>query len=239
MLKSKTIHVVLSGFAVVLMTAAAGSANTTTQDVKDKTAAAAQKTAEVVTDASITSAVKTKFLADTTVSGLAIDVDTKDGVVTLTGHVKNATEKNRALYLARETSGVKHVTSKLTLETPEHKDAEQKTKDGVDKAATATKDGTVKAAKATKDGVETAAKDTKKVAVKGEDVVADAAITSEVKTKFLADTQVSGLKINVDTKDNVVTLTGDVSSATEKNEALRLARTTSGVKRVVDKLTIK
>ena len=70
-------------------------------------------------------------------------------------------------------------------------------------------------------------------------MTADAATTAAVKTKLLGDTKVGGLKINVDTKDNVVTLTGTVNSAEEKAEALRLARTTTGVKRVIDKLTVR
>jgi hyperosmotically inducible periplasmic protein len=49
---------------------------------------------------------------------------------------------------------------------------------------------------------------------------------------------VAGLKIDVDTKDHVVTLTGNVKSEAEKAEAIRLAKTTSGVKSVVDKLVV-
>jgi osmotically-inducible protein OsmY len=45
--------------------------------------------------------------------------------------------------------------------------------------------------------------------------------------------------INVDTSNHVVTLNGTVHSAAEKAEALRLARTTKGVKKVVSKLTIE
>ena len=71
------------------------------------------------------------------------------------------------------------------------------------------------------------------------DAAADAATTAAVKTKLLGDTKVAGLNINVDTKDNVVTLTGTVSSAAEKAEAIRLAKTTTGVKSVVDKLVVK
>ena len=63
------------------------------------------------------------------------------------------------------------------------------------------------------------------------DAAADAATTAAVKTKLLGDTKVGGLNIDVDTKDNVVTLTGKVKSAAERTEAVRLARTTTGVKR--------
>ena len=74
---------------------------------------------------------------------------------------------------------------------------------------------------------------------KGIGVMTDAEITSAVKTKLLGDTAVAGLKIDVDTEKGVVTLTGPVRSAAEKAEALRLARTTKGVSRVVDKLVIR
>jgi hyperosmotically inducible protein len=66
-------------------------------------------------DASLTSAVKAKLLADTTVSGLKIDVDTENQIVTLTGNVRSQAEKEQALRLARETEGVKSVNDRLTI----------------------------------------------------------------------------------------------------------------------------
>jgi hyperosmotically inducible protein len=69
-------------------------------------------------------------------------------------------------------------------------------------------------------------------------VFSDPAITTAVKTKFAADTTVSALKIDVDTSDGVVTLTGQVKSQAERDEALRLARETTGVKNVIDRLTV-
>jgi hypothetical protein len=70
----------------------------------------------VVDDASITAKVKSKLLADTTVGGLKIDVDTRSGVVYLTGdHMKNQAEIDHAIKLAEETSGVKKVESKLAV----------------------------------------------------------------------------------------------------------------------------
>jgi hyperosmotically inducible protein len=44
-----------------------------------------------------------------------IDVDTKDGVVTLSGTVNSRDERDRALRLASETSGVRGVTDRLTV----------------------------------------------------------------------------------------------------------------------------
>jgi len=73
---------------------------------------------------------------------------------------------------------------------------------------------------------------------RGETVVADAAITTAVKAKFLADTTVSGLKINVDTSDGIVTLTGNVGSRAEADSAVMMARNTEGVSRVVNNLRV-
>jgi len=82
-----------------------------TEQAKD----AARDAGNMVGDAGITTAVKTKMLADTTVSGLKIDVDTKDGVVILIGNVASAAEKRRALEIARETNGVKSVRDELKI----------------------------------------------------------------------------------------------------------------------------
>jgi len=66
-------------------------------------------------DPALTAAIKGKFMADTTVAALKIDVDTSDGVVTLTGQVRSQTEKDQALKIARETDGVKSVIDRLTV----------------------------------------------------------------------------------------------------------------------------
>ena len=59
-----------------------------------------------------------------------------------------------------------------------------------------------------------------------------------IKTKFLADPAIAGLKIDVDTKDHVVTLTGIVPSQADKTHAVDVTRKTDGVNSVVDNLTI-
>jgi osmotically-inducible protein OsmY len=67
----------------------------------------------------------------------------------------------------------------------------------------------------------------------------DAAITAQVKAKLLADSDTSGLRIDVDTKDKMVTLTGTVETAAERTEALALARSVEGVTGVNDQLTVE
>jgi len=123
----RKLNVALCGAAVILMTAGYASAQSTTQEAKEKTKTAAKKTGDatekaakktgqVMTDAEITSAVKTKMLADSKVGGLKLDVDTDHGVVTLTGPVTSTEERDQALKIARTTKGVKKVVNKLTLE---------------------------------------------------------------------------------------------------------------------------
>jgi hyperosmotically inducible periplasmic protein len=66
-------------------------------------------------DPAITAAVKGKLLGDPLVSGLRIDVDTTDGVVTLTGRVRSQAERDQAMRLVRDTNGVKSVDDNLTV----------------------------------------------------------------------------------------------------------------------------
>ena len=67
---------------------------------------------------------------------------------------------------------------------------------------------------------------------------ADASLTAKIKAKMALDDQVSAASIDVDTNGSVVTLSGRVSSADERERALRLARETEGVTKVDDRLTI-
>ncbi len=71
------------------------------------------------------------------------------------------------------------------------------------------------------------------------ETVTDPAITTAVKSSLLADPVASGLKIGVDTKDSVVTLTGNVKTAAERARAEAVAKNTKGVTSVVNKLKVR
>lgn len=66
----------------------------------------------------------------------------------------------------------------------------------------------------------------------------DAAITARVKTALLNDPDIAGLKIDVDTRNSVVTLKGTVATDALGIKALQLASTTEGVAKVVNKLEV-
>ncbi|MGE3958846.1 MAG: BON domain-containing protein [Vicinamibacterales bacterium] len=67
----------------------------------------------------------------------------------------------------------------------------------------------------------------------------DATITMRVQAEYASADVVKGRNIDVDTDNGVVTLTGSVDSAREKQEAERIAREVDGVRRVVNRLTIE
>ena len=207
------------------------------------------------TDAALTASVKSKLAADETVKASQVNVSTDAHVVTLSGAVDSMAAKERALAIARDTSGVTSVVDKLTV-----KDVVDKSKDTMGDAADKTGKAVGTAAKETGKAVDKAAKETGKAVDKAADKVSggaekstdatkkagektaatltDAEITTAVKTKLLGDGTTPGLKIDVDTKDHVVTLSGDVQTAAARTQAVSLARDTKGVKSVINKLTV-
>ena len=86
------------------------------QDISQKTADAAKRAEEAVGDGALTAKIKAKMALDDTVKALDLNVDTVNGVVTVTGKVRSRAERDRALALARETSGVRNVVDRITLE---------------------------------------------------------------------------------------------------------------------------
>jgi hyperosmotically inducible periplasmic protein len=151
-------------------------------------------------DAGITTAVKGKLAVDSQVHSSEINVDTKDGVVTLTGNIDSQQAKDRALKLARETKGVRDVQDMISV------------RQASGEGSAPSPDRSL-----------------------GERID-DAGITMKVKAKLLDDPMVKGLKIDVDTRDGVVYLTGSVSGEAEKQKAIDLARSIEGVRDVQSNL---
>jgi len=99
---------------IIAFTGCTAAKNTGTA-VSEGTKEAAEKTGEVVTDASITAAVKMKMADDELVKAGNINVDTKDGVVTLNGTVGSKAEEQKAIDLAHSVDGVKKVVNNLRV----------------------------------------------------------------------------------------------------------------------------
>jgi osmotically-inducible protein OsmY len=86
-----------------------------TEKVVDKTKEGVSKTGEVITDAWITTRVKSKFVGEDLLKGSDINVDTNDHVVTLKGTVMSAAARARAVAQAKEVEGVHKVVDLLTI----------------------------------------------------------------------------------------------------------------------------
>ena len=69
-------------------------------------------------------------------------------------------------------------------------------------------------------------------------VVDDAGITAKVKAALIADKDVNGMSINVDTSAGNVTLTGKVPDRSQVDLAIQIARGVEGVKSVDNKLSV-
>ncbi len=68
-----------------------------------------------VGNATLTARVKSKLLMNGNTGGMAINVDSEKGVVTLSGEVKSSEEKDLAVKLASNTSGATSVTDELVV----------------------------------------------------------------------------------------------------------------------------
>ena len=72
-----------------------------------------KQTREALSDTAITASIKADLLKDPDLSVLKIDVDTKDGVVTLNGLAANDAARTRAGHIAEGIKGVREVRNYL------------------------------------------------------------------------------------------------------------------------------
>ena len=70
---------------------------------------------DYASDTAITTEVKTKMAADKTVAATAINVETMQGTVQLSGFAKSQAEKDRAAELARTAKGVRTVRNDIIV----------------------------------------------------------------------------------------------------------------------------
>jgi len=214
-------------------------------------AQAAAQTQTRRTDEKMMHEIATKIANHETLKADAVEVDVKNGVVTLSGLVGKDEDKATAERLAR-VDGVLRVENNLKSRekatnavTGTAGTVADATKTGAEKTADATKTAAKKTADATETAAEKTAGATKKAAGATKDVftktgekVTDGYITSRIKGKFAADDTLNSSSINVDTVDHVVTLRGAVPSAAAKTKAMDLAKEVEGVDHVVDALKV-
>jgi hyperosmotically inducible protein len=77
------------------------------------------KVGDAIEDGAITAQVKTALLADPDIKeAQRIDVDTRAGVVSLSGNVPSSASRGRAEHIADKTRGVKAVENHLVVQAP-------------------------------------------------------------------------------------------------------------------------
>ena len=97
--------------------AASSDTGRATSDMRSAT----DRTKSTLSDATITTKVKSKFAADRDVSALKINVDTDNGVVKLSGTAKSQDEAMKATEIARNTEGVKSVDNAIRISSSDTK----------------------------------------------------------------------------------------------------------------------
>jgi hyperosmotically inducible periplasmic protein len=169
--------------------------------------------------------VHSEMVDEDLLSGSDIDVDVKDGVVTLRGTVATEAGRARALEVARKNDGVKSVVDRLTITAPRAGDAGDRAGRAADKAERTGERAADKGASAAR---------------KTGRAVDDGWIKSKIYAQYLADwgTILDDSDIDIDVVDNVVTLSGTVKSAEAKTRAVATAKATDGVKSVRDSLKV-
>jgi hyperosmotically inducible periplasmic protein len=160
-----------------------------------------------IDDATITASVKTALLDDERTEGFDINVDTKSGRVTLRGGADSLADRAAASDIALRVKGVISVDNQILVAS-----------DGSELREDANK--------------ATASGEVREALDETGDKIDDSWITAKVKSQLLADDDVKGLDINVDTKGNIVHLTGVVPTTQARNEAIAIARATKGVRDV-------
>ena len=193
--------------------------------------AVAQTTA--VKDGWLVTKIHSDLVDEDVLSGSNIDVDVKNGVVTLQGTVTSEAGRARAIAEAKKTSGVKNVVDQLRIG-PAHSGG------NVDKAQDKTANAAEKAADKTANAADKAGDKTASAAKSTGRAIDDGWIKSKIYAQYMTEwnSVLDDSDIDVDVQNNVVTLNGTVKSAAAKAKAVSIAKATDGVKSVNDNLRV-
>jgi len=185
--------------------------------------------------------IHSEFVDEDVLSGSNIDVDVKNGMVTLQGTVPSEAARARAIAAAKANDGVKGVTDQLRIAAVTHNTG--KMDHAGDKAAhTADKAGDkmAKTADKAEDKMDKAGDKTASAAKKTGRSIDDGWIKSKIYTQYMADwnTVLDDSDIDIDVTNNMVVLNGTVKSEAAKAKAVSIAKATDGVKGVKDNLKV-
>jgi hyperosmotically inducible protein len=214
----------------ILLVATTAACNRSESEVNarratDKVGVVAARAGDRLADSWLTTKIQAQYFADDDIKARHINVSTRDAVVTLTGYVDGQPQRELAVQIAKMTDGVRQVNDQLAIAgAPREPAAVATTGDtpppSSPEAPNAANEPSPSAPGASPPSID------------------DAQVTARVQSKFFIDERIKGTRIDVETRSGVVTLSGDVADDDERAQALLLARTTEGVQRVEDHLTI-
>lgn len=195
-------------------------------------ASAAASQVSTVKDGWLVMKVHSEMIDEDVLSGSNIDVDVKNGVVTLQGTVPSEAARSRALAVAKANDGVKSVVDQLKIAPAKGTNMAGKVDRAGDKAERAG-EKTARAGEKAADKTVSATKSTGRA-------IDDGWIKSKIYAQYMADwnTVLDDSNIDIDVNNNVVTLSGTVKSAEAKAKAVSTAKATDGVKSVRDMLKV-
>jgi hyperosmotically inducible periplasmic protein len=195
-------------------------------------AASAAAQVSTIKDGWLVMKVHSEMVDEDVLSGSDIDVDVKNGVVTLQGTVPSEAARARAIAVAKANDGVKNVVDQLKIAPARGTNMAAKAERAEDKAA--------RAGEKAEHAAERAGDKTASATRKTGRAIDDGWIKSKIYAQYMADwnTVLNDSNIDVDVENNVVTLNGTVKSAEAKAKAVSTAKATDGVKSVRDNLKV-
>ena len=170
-----------------------------------------------MTDSELQQTVQARLNTDPAVQAANLDVnaDAKNHKVTLSGTVPTEALRIQAVDMAKAARPALEITDKIDVKPAEisrSEYTEEMARDAREKA------------KIAGDKIGTS--------------INDAWIHTKITSKLIGDKDTPARKINIDVVDGMVTLRGEVNTATAKDEADRIARDTEGVRRVRNLLKV-
>jgi hyperosmotically inducible protein len=184
--------------------------------------------------------IHSEFVDEDVLAGSNIDVDVKNGMVTLQGTVPSEAARARAVAAAKANDGVKGVTDQLKVVPGARAGTMERAADKTAKAADKAEDKAQHAGEKTAHAGEKAVDATASAGRKTGRAIDDGWIKSKIYAQYMADwnTVLDDSDIDVDVANNMVTLNGTVKSAAAKAKAVSIAKATDGVKGVRDNLKV-
>ena len=103
------------GPALLMVTVAGCNARNTPSDAQGTQSSSENEVVYAATDSTINSDVKAKLTADENVGPMALDAQTQNKVVTLTGTLDSRSTEDKAMMVARQVNGVSSVVDNMKV----------------------------------------------------------------------------------------------------------------------------